>query len=325
MKQKPIFIVSSGRTGSTLIAKILNKHKDICIISDLIEPVGDNKFIDKNTYITNKKFFNLISRKTSLSRIYYWRRKKTKELLYLPKNDEDISCLNCYTIPFVFKNVKNIFEEIKKNFCINLKKKRKSEHLKDFFYFFKKRTKKKLYIERTGGALHHIDKIINFYPDAKIILNLRNPLETAISMRNYPFFRMYELMRNNRNLFRWNFNKKKNYKVFGKMLNDWYLKFFKYKKKIPNTNFFFFSYEQLMLDPEKILKNLILFILDKKKINRYTKNFIKMHKKNIKLNKPRFSQLSLKDQSDLKKTLKITIDKIEKNFGRNVYGQLIDS
>ena len=75
MKQKPIFIVSSGRTGSTLIARILNKHKDICVISDLIEPIGNNNFIERNIYITNKKFFNLISRKTSLSRIYYWRRK----------------------------------------------------------------------------------------------------------------------------------------------------------------------------------------------------------------------------------------------------------
>ncbi len=143
MKQKPIFIVSSGRTGSTLIARILNKHKDICVISDLIEPIGDNNFIERNIYITNKKFFNLISRKTSLSRIYYWRRKKTKELLYLPKNDKDISCLNCYTIPFVFNDVKKTFEEIKRNFSTKSKKKRKSEHLKDFFDFFKKKSKKK--------------------------------------------------------------------------------------------------------------------------------------------------------------------------------------
>ena len=123
MKQKPIFIVSSGRTGSTLIARILNKHKDICVISDLIEPIGNNNFIERNIYITNKKFFNLISRKTSLSRIYYWRRKKLRNF-YLPKNDEDISCLNCYTIPFVFNDVKKHLKRLKEIFPQNRKKKK---------------------------------------------------------------------------------------------------------------------------------------------------------------------------------------------------------
>ena len=121
--QNPIFIISSGRTGSTLISKILNKHKDICIISDLIEPIGNNKFLEKNISISQKKFFDLISRKTSLSRIYFWRKRKTKELLYLPKKDSDVSCLNCYTIPFVFDDVKTIFNQIKKKFSSNIIKK----------------------------------------------------------------------------------------------------------------------------------------------------------------------------------------------------------
>ncbi len=207
--QNPIFIISSGRTGSTLISKILNKHKDICIISDLIEPVGNNEFLEKNVSISQKNFFELISRKTSLSRIYFWRKRKTKELLYLPKKDKDISCLNCYTIPFVFKDVNNVFNQLKKRFSSKMIRKKKSDHLIDFFNFFLKKTKKKIYVERTGGALHHLDKIIDFYPNAKIILNLRNPLETAISMRNYPFFRMYELMLKNKKLVKWEFDKKK--------------------------------------------------------------------------------------------------------------------
>ena len=106
------------------------------------------------------------------------------------------------------------------------------------------------------------------------------------------------------------------------MLNSWYLKFFKYKKKISNKNFFVYSYENLMLNPEETLKNLILFILDKKKVDRYTKNFIKLHKKNIKFKGLKFNQLNLKDRTNLKKSLNTTINKIEKNFGKNIYGKL---
>ena len=106
------------------------------------------------------------------------------------------------------------------------------------------------------------------------------------------------------------------------MLNNWYLKFFKYKKEISNKNFFVYSYENLMLNPEIILKKLILFILYKNKPDRYTKNFIKLQKKNIKFNGLKFNQLNLKDRINLKKTLNATINKIEKNFGKNIYGKL---
>ena len=206
---QPIFILSSGRTGSTLISKILNSHKDICLISDLIEPVGDNRFIEQNKKITNEKFYNLISRKTSKSRIYYWRKKRTKELLYLPREDNDVSLLNCYTLPFIFKDHLNKRIKIKDKFLKKKKTKKNSQHLLDFFNLLKVQSKKKKIVERTGGALHHIDKILKLFPKAKIILNLRNPLETAISMRNYPFFRMYELMLKNKKLKEWNFKKKK--------------------------------------------------------------------------------------------------------------------
>ena len=119
----PIFIVSCGRTGSTLISNILNDHREICIISDIIEPEGDNSFLTKKKKkITGEKFFKEISRKTSQSRINYWRKHKTKELLFLPKNDDDVSCLNCYTLPFLFKDVNNKYNLIKSYFFSQKKK-----------------------------------------------------------------------------------------------------------------------------------------------------------------------------------------------------------
>jgi len=302
--------MSSGRTGSTLISKIINAHKDICIISDLIEPIGDNRFIKKNNLITNKEYYNLINRKTSKSRIYYWRKFKTKELLYLPKNDNDVSLLNCYTLPFLFKNPKEYKIKIEKEFLKKNSLKKKSKHLIDYFNLLKKKTKKKFFVERTGGALHHIDKILNFYPNAKIILNLRDPLETSISMRNYPFFRMYELMQKNKNLHIWNYKKFKNYNFYGKMLNNWYLKFFKHFKKIKKSNFKFYNYESLINNPEETLTEILKFILNKQKLDKYSLSFIKKKIKIIKPNKRKINNLSSKNKELLYNSLKSTISKI---------------
>lgn len=311
--QKPIFILSSGRTGSTLISKILNKHKDICIISDLIEPVGDNRFFERNTKISQKSFFNLVSRQTSLCRIYYWRKKKTKELLFLPNQDKDVSCLNCYTIPFIFKNkVEKIYDLLKKNFNSEIVFKKKSSHLIDFFEFFKKKVNKKIYVERTGGALHHVNKMIKFYPQAKFILNLRDPVETCISMRNYPFFRMYEEMILNEDIVKWNFTYKKKYEIYGKMLNKWYKIFFQNKKKIAKKNFFYYNYEDLVKNPQITLTNLILFILNKKKPDRYLINFVNKQKKMIRDNQSKFEKLNKNEKINLKKILKPTYQNIKK-------------
>ena len=151
-----------------------------------IEPVGDNRFL-KGTLKLRLYYANLIQRQTSLSRILL-EKKETKELLSLPENDVDVSLLNCYALPFLFNNkVKKFYELSKKIFLKDKRKKRKSEHLKDYFNILKDLSKKKIYVERTGGALHHIDKILDFYPDSKIILNLRSPLETVISYRKHPF------------------------------------------------------------------------------------------------------------------------------------------
>jgi len=304
---KPIFIVSCGRTGSTLISNILNKHKDLCIISDIIEPVGNNSFIkDKETKITGKKFFKEISRKTSNSRIKYWKSHKTKELLFLPKNEENVSLLNCYTLPFLFKDVQKKFEIIKKNFHLR-KKKTKKKHLLDFFNLLKDLSKKKIFIERTGGAVHHIDKILNFYPNSKIILNYRNPLETAISMRNYPFFRMYELMSKNKKLENWDFYKKKPHYKYGQMLNSWYKIFFKNFKRIKKKNFYSYSFEKLCIEPNLTLEQILKFVLEKKKLNSYDYNFININKKRIKNINKKFSELNTMQKNKLTLSLKDTI------------------
>jgi len=309
-QKQPIFIISSGRTGSTLISKILNSHKELCVISDLIEPVGNNDFfIKERKKISGKNFFKQVSRKTSEARIKYWKIKKTKELLYFPKKEKEISCLNCYTLPFIFKNVKKKFKQIENEF-VKKKNKSKPKHLLDFFNLLKDLSHKKKFIERTGGALHHIEKILDYFPDSKIILSYRNPIETAISMRNYPFFRMYELMQNRKNLLSWNFQKKKPHWVYGKMLNHWYSIFFKNKNRIKKKNYFQYSFEALISDPTITLEKILKFILNKSKLSVYDKKFIKNSNIKIKNIDTKAQNLKAEEKKKLIMSLTDTINKL---------------
>ena len=74
-------------------------------------------------------------------------------------------------------------------------------------------------------------------------------------MRNYPFFRMYELMLKNKKFIKWDFDKKK-IKLTEKCLMGGIKNFFS-KKKL-KENFFYYNYEDLITNPENI-SNFIYF------------------------------------------------------------------
>ena len=56
------------------------------------------------------------------------------------------------------------------------------------------------------------------------------------------------------------------------MLNNWYSKFFKHYKRINKKNFCYYHYENLLDNPEENLEKIILFILNVKKLDNYSKN-----------------------------------------------------
>ncbi|MFQ5632488.1 MAG: sulfotransferase, partial [bacterium] len=190
-RQTPIFVISSGRTASTFLARLINKHPQLLCVSDFFEPVGDVPYFDRDRIVDGREFFEILSSPSFKQRIKYWREQPTAELLFLHEDDNMVSLLLSYTLAFLthgkpmklFYELKEAVGDFGNDSMVN--------HLISFFEWLRHKFGKELWVERTGGSLPHLAKIIETWPNAKIVHNYRDCRETAISMMTGSFFRLY--------------------------------------------------------------------------------------------------------------------------------------
>ena len=192
------FIISAGRCGSTWLARLVNENKKACVISDLIEPMGHNLLFSNTECITGQEFDLLLNQNSHDERSWYWCKHSTPERLYSPKDKTAFSLFESYTLPFLGLNVNSSQILIRSE----LRKRKKAlcrDHLEWLFEFIAKELcHKEYWIERTGGSLSEISKVVKAYPSAKYIILTRDINNTALSMSKYPFFRLYTNLRRGR-------------------------------------------------------------------------------------------------------------------------------
>lgn len=259
--QTPIFIVSSGRTGSTLLAHMINRHPGLLCVSDLFEPVGEVPYFDRAKPVDGETFFEILSRPSLEQRIDYWRSQPTAELLFLPDDDDEVSLLLSYTLPFLtdgepmalFRELQEVVAGFPEDVVAN--------QLIRFFDTLRDRFERRLWIERTGGSLPHMRKIIETWPDAKVVHNYRDSRETAISMMTGSFFRLYLELTRNPDLKTWDWRHMPPLEEMGAMLNRWTMDGLAALEELPERQKMDVSYESLVTEPVDTLLNLSCFVL----------------------------------------------------------------
>ncbi len=260
--QTPIFIISSGRTGSTLLAKMLNRHPEILIVSDLFEPVGDEPYFHPGWRVSGGEFWKIISRPSFPQRIKSWRRKPNAELLFLPDDDNLVSLLLSYTIPFISDEPIKFFYELEKEVSTFPEDNMPGQMIR-LFNHLRDKIGKPLWVERTGGSLPHAEKIMKLWPEAKIVHNIRDPRETAISMMKGSFFRLYLELEKNPQMGEWDESYFPPLEEMGAMLNRWFVASEKAFNAFAPDRMHILRYEDLMQDAEKTLLELIPYFLER--------------------------------------------------------------
>lgn len=261
--QTPIFVVSSGRAGSTLLAKMINRHPRLLCVSDLFEPVGEVPYFDRRKVVGGEEFLEVLSSPSFPQRIKYWRDQPTTELLFLPPSDDRVSLLLSYTLPFLtggdpMELYRELAEAVR-----GFGRASKADHMIRCFDWLRDRFGKDLWVERTGGSLPHTAEIVDTWPGAKIVHSYRDPRETAISMMTGSFFRLYLELTKNPDLGEWDADYMPPLEEMGAMLNRWFVDALAALEAVPGERKMNLSYEGLMADAEGTLLRLAAFLLDR--------------------------------------------------------------
>jgi hypothetical protein len=261
--QTPVFVVSSGRAGSTLLARMIHRHPRLLCVSDLFEPVGEVPYFDRRRVVDGEGFFRVLASPSFPQRIAYWRAQPTSELLFLHEDDDMVSLLTSYTLPFLTGgDPMGLFEELREA-TAKLAEASMADQLIRVFDWLRDRFGKQLWVERTGGSLPHMRQILETWPDAKVIHNFRDPRETAISMMTGSFFRLYLELEKNPDLDAWDWDRMPPRTQMAKMLNRWMVDGVAALDGFPRDQQMSLSYEQLMKDTAGTLLELIRFFFDR--------------------------------------------------------------
>ncbi len=264
-EQTPIFIVSSGRAGSTLLARMISHHPRLLCVSDIFEPVGEIPYFDRDRVVDGRKFFSMLSAPSFKQRIAFWRDRPemTRELLFLHEDDEMVSLLLSYTLPFLTGgDPMALYHELGEA-TADFGEDTMPNHLICVFDWLRDRYGKDLWVERTGGSLPHMRKIVDLWPNAKIVHNFRDTRETAISMLKGSFFRLYLELDRDLDFGDWDFDHIPPVEEMGAMLNRWFTDAIAALETVPERQKMNLSYENLMEDAVGTLLRLSCFLFDR--------------------------------------------------------------
>lgn len=298
-KQQPVFVVSSGRSGSTLLAKMINRHPQILCVSDLFEPVGDIPYFKQELRVNGEDFFKTLSSPSLKQRIKYWRNRPTSELLFMPEDDNMVSLLLTYTLPFVTDGKPmDLYLKLEEE-TRNWEEDSMPNQLLRFFDWLRDQGEKELWVERTGGSLPHMKQMIETWPSAKFIYNYRDCRETAISMMTGSFFRLYLALTQNPELDEWDETYMPPLGEMGAMLNQWVVDAVAALEGVPDHQKWELRYEDLLDDTEATLRSFACFVFDREESTREDYEWAAEQSKVVKRNPLKFPALNPDQQAEL--------------------------
>jgi len=189
----PVFVLSTGRCGSTMISDLLNRHPAILSLSEFMTLLGQEAFARRNP--TGAQMWQVYSRQSPALRAMMANGEVMDEVLYpfgapgMRFSVADIPPISMVTLPHLTDRHEALFDELAA-FVRALPRMELAAHYQALFEHLGRKFGRHVWVERSGGSLMIAHKLLHLFPDARVIHVFRDGRETAISMSRHPNFRV---------------------------------------------------------------------------------------------------------------------------------------
>ncbi len=197
MRGSPVFVVSTGRCGSTLISNALRLHPAVLSVSEFISSLGPHAFsgsVDVLTQVTepDPHVGWLIRHELEYPEVLYpFGRGSFARSTGVPP-------LLTTTLPHLEPNVseaEQLFRELTGSIGAQLEDASPAEGYAAVFEWLRRRYEADVWVERSGGSLRLLPKILAAFPTARFVHIYRDGWATAQSMSRHNGFRLAILVR----------------------------------------------------------------------------------------------------------------------------------
>lgn len=185
----PVFVLGTGRCGSTMVSNILNRHPRVLSLSEFFSFLGMRAFLRRRP--SGDWMWDLCSRHRVLTGLMV--REDYEELLYPFHHPDarytrnDVPPLLCTALPHLTDEHEALFEELEP-VVRGQPRQPLADHLRHLFGWMCTRFGRDVWAERSGGSLLFGSALLRRFDDARVIHVYRDGRDTATSMsRHYPF------------------------------------------------------------------------------------------------------------------------------------------
>lgn len=193
--QPPLFLVSTGRCGSTLLSTLLAHHPAVLSLSELFNALAPLGFFQDP--IRGPDLWYLLS--APRMRHQVWLR-LLHSGLDLPEFRYPLAAVACFrdagippllamTLPLLTEDPDRLHEELGV-FVRALPEDRLSHQYQSIFAWLTGHLGRRLWCERSGASLAYVDSLIRFFPGARFVHIARDGRETALSASRFPPMRL---------------------------------------------------------------------------------------------------------------------------------------
>lgn len=191
----PVFVVSSGRCGSTLVSNMLRLHPDILSLSEFLIMLMPGAFLGGRSPITGAQFWSLLS--TPRKRMTIMQRHDIvfDEVLYRPGPgrrftlETGVPPILLTALPHLSDEPEALYDEIH-DFSMAQGTYGVGRHYIRLFDWLTERLGRKIWVERSGSSLVQLEEYMSNFPGARFVHLYRDGRECAISMGRHSAFRL---------------------------------------------------------------------------------------------------------------------------------------
>lgn len=188
----PVFIVSTGRCGSTMLSNMVRRHPALLSLSEFW-PVMSSSAL-RGERLTGEEVFRRLGVLPPAGRALMKNDLIIDEFLY-PLGEgaryrpEEVPPVLCVTLPHLTDDHERLWDE----FAPVVRSRGEDSlgnHYRFVFEWLARRFGKRAWIERSGASLLFVPTLARLFPDARFVHIYRDGRDTAMSMQGHHFFRV---------------------------------------------------------------------------------------------------------------------------------------
>jgi putative sulfotransferase len=191
----PTFIVGTGRCGSTMLSDVLARHPDILSVSEFFTLVTDLGGRIEATFpdgdIDARAVHAIVCGAHPKQSLMHRHDVAMSEVLYRPgaRFGADVPAILQTTLPHLSAEPEALFDEVSA-FILAQPPAPIGQHYTRLFTWLAARLGKQRWVERSGGSLRIVRRLLDAFPDARFVHIVRDGRTTAMSMSKHHGFRM---------------------------------------------------------------------------------------------------------------------------------------